>query len=82
MATTSLSPGKHWEVFIRNEVATGRYGSASEVVRDALCQMEVRNSKLAALRAHLAEGEAQANTGDFVQDYSIERLLADLDQAE
>jgi antitoxin ParD1/3/4 len=82
MATTSLSLGKHWEAFIRNEVATGRYGSASEVVRDALRQMEVRNSKLAALRAHLAEGEAQANNGDFVQDDSIERRLADLDQAE
>jgi antitoxin ParD1/3/4 len=82
MATTSLSLGKHWEAFIRNEEATGRYGSASEVVRDALRQMEVRNSKLAALRAHLAEGEAQANNGDFVQDDSIERRLADLDQAE
>ena len=56
MATTSLSLGEHWEVFIKNEVSSGRYGSASEVVRDALRSMEERKSKLAALRAHLSEG--------------------------
>lgn len=71
MATTSLSLGEHWEVFIKNEIATGRYGSASEVVRDALRHMEERSSKLAALRAHLAEGEAQAMKGECVQDFSI-----------
>ena len=81
MATTSLSLGEHWEVFIKNEVASGRYGSASEVVRDALRHMEDYNSRLAALRAHLAEGEAQALQGDFVQDYSIDNLLVESDEA-
>jgi antitoxin ParD1/3/4 len=80
MATTSLSLGEHWEVFIKNEVASGRYGSASEVVRDALRHMEDHNSRLAALRAHLAEGEAQALQGDFVEDYSLDNLLAESDQ--
>ena len=80
MATTSLSLGEHWEVFIKNEVASGRYGSASEVIRDALRHMEERNSKLAALRAHLAEGEERARKGEFVKDYSLEGLLTELDQ--
>ena len=80
MATTSLSLGEHWEVFIKKEVASGRYGSASEVIRDALRHMEERNSKLAALRAHLAEGEEQARKGEFVKDYSLEGLLTELDQ--
>ncbi len=80
MATTSLSLGEHWEVFIKNEVASGRYGSASEVVRDALRHMEDYNSRLAALRAHLAEGEAQALQGDFVEDYSLNNLLAESDR--
>jgi len=62
---------EHWEVFIRNQVVSGRYGSASEVVQDALRYMEERNSKLTALRAHLAQGETQARQGDFVHDYSI-----------
>jgi antitoxin ParD1/3/4 len=81
MATTSLSLVEHWEMFIKQEVASGRYGSASEVVRDALRHLEERNGQLAALRAHLAEGEAQALAGDFVPAYSIEAILAESDQA-
>ncbi|CAH1041876.1 type II toxin-antitoxin system ParD family antitoxin [Halomonas sp. TD01] len=79
MATTSLSLGEHWEVFIRNEVASGRYGSASEVVRDALRAMEERKSKLEALRAHLAQGAEQARAGEFVDDFSMDALINDLD---
>ncbi len=79
MANTSLSLGEHWEVFLQNEVKTGRYGSASEVVRDALRHMEERKDKLQALRAHLAEGEAQARNGEFVEDYSIEGIIKELD---
>lgn len=80
MATTSLSLGDHWEVFIKNEIISGRYGSASEVVRDALRHMEERTSKLSALRAHLAEGEAQAMKGEFVEGYSLESILTELDE--
>ncbi|EIC22456.1 type II toxin-antitoxin system ParD family antitoxin [Thiorhodovibrio frisius] len=80
MATTSLSLGRHVEAFIRREVASGRYGSPSEVVRDALLHLEERNSKLAGLRAHLVEGEAQALRGEFVADYSIDALLAESDR--
>ena len=82
MATTSLSLGEHWEVFIRNEVSSGRYGSASEVVRSALRVLEERKTKLEALRAHLAEGAAQAARGEFVQNYSVEQLIADADAGE
>ena len=79
MATTSLSLGEHWEVFIRNEVSSGRYGSASEVVRDALRAMEERKSKLEVLRTHLAQGAKQARTGEFVDDFSMDALINDLD---
>jgi antitoxin ParD1/3/4 len=79
MATTSLSLGEHWEVFIKSEIASGRYGSASEVVRDALRAMEERKSKLDALRHHLAQGAEQARAGEFIDDFSMDTLINDLD---
>lgn len=80
MATTSLSLGDHWETFIKNEISSGRYGSASEVVRDALRTLEERKSKLDVLRAHLAQGAEQAKAGDFVEDFSMDTLIQDLDK--
>jgi len=79
MATTSLSLGEHWEAFIKKQIANGRYGSASEVVRDALRDMEIREAKLEALRAHLDEGARQADAGEFVDDFSVEKLIEELD---
>lgn len=76
MANTSLTLGEHWEVFIKNEVSSGRYGSASEVVRDALRTLEERKTKLSALQSHLAEGAKQAEQGDFI-DQSLENMLGD-----
>ena len=79
MATTSLSLGEYWAVFIKNEIASGRYGSASEVVRDALRGMEERKSKLRVLKAHLSEGAIQAHQGNCVDDFSMDTLIDDLD---
>lgn len=66
MATTSITLGEHWESFIKNEVASGRYGTASEVIRDALRGLEERKRKMEALRLHLAEGVAQSERGEYV----------------
>ncbi len=82
MATTSLSLGEHWETFIKNEIASGRYGSASEVVRDALRNLEERKRKLDALRSHLAEGAKQAEAGEFVPDFSMDALIEELDRGD
>ena len=46
MATTSLSLSPHWEAFIRSEVASGRFASASDVVRSALREMEDKGRRL------------------------------------
>ena len=75
MATTSLSLGEHWEEFIKQELKSGRYTTASEVVRDALRELEDRGKRLEALRAHLAEGAAQAARKDFVEGFDIESVI-------
>lgn len=80
MANTSLTLGEHWEVFIKNQVTSGRYGSASEVVRDALRNMEERENKLHALRTHLAEGEQQIARGEGIKNFSMENVIQELDR--
>lgn len=80
MASTSMSLGEHWEDFIRGEVESGRYASASEVVSDALRTLEERKAKLDALRAHLAEGAQQAARSEFAEDYSMQNLIRLLDR--
>jgi predicted transcriptional regulator len=34
------------------------------------------------LRAHVAEGVAETEAGELVQEYSIEAVLSDVDKAE
>ncbi len=80
MATTSLSLGDHWEAFIKNEISSGRYGSASEVVRDALRTLEERKQKIEALRAHLSQGAQQADQGQFIDNFSMDSLIEELDK--
>lgn len=54
---TSLTLGDHFTDFIAAQLQDGRYGSASEVVRQALRLLEEREQKLATLRLALIEGE-------------------------
>ena len=46
----NLSVGERWEGFLGQVVKAGRYGSASEVVREGLRLVEEREAKLVALR--------------------------------
>jgi len=79
MATTSLSLGPHWDTFIKTEVKSGKYGSASEVVRDALRTLEARNLKLKLLETHLAEGANQATNGDLIENFQMNQFIGELD---
>lgn len=80
MATTSMTLGSHWEVFIKQEIESGRYASASEVVRAALRELEDKSKSLETLRAHLAEGAQQAAKGIYSDAWSVEDIVSRAEQ--
>ena len=72
--TASLGP--HYEEFIQNCILQGRYNNASEVIRAGLRRLEEDESRLAALRAALEEGEASPDVEDFDPDRFLQELKA------
>ena len=62
----NVSIGARWEDFVENTVKNGRYGSASEVVREGLRLVEEREAKLEALRDTLNASIAAG--GRFTND--------------
>ena len=71
---TSVTLGDHFDRFVSGQVESGRFGSASEVIRAALRLLENTQTRLEALRRMLDEGE---NSG--VADYDYDALMAELD---
>jgi antitoxin ParD1/3/4 len=62
---TGFDIGDHFKSFIEAQVAQGRYGSPSEVVHAALRLLEEQETKLAALRAALIDGEMSGQSTPF-----------------
>ena len=63
---TSVALGNHFERFIREQVQTGRFNNASEVVRAGLRLLEEREQRrqleLKALRAEITAGRASGES--------------------
>lgn len=62
---TSISLGDHFAEFIEEQVARGRFSSASDVVRAGLRLLEEREARLLALQAALVEGEQSGEPEPF-----------------
>ncbi len=60
---TSIVLGEHFDSFISTQIQDGRYGSASEVVRQGLRLLEEHEQKVEALRRALIEGEESGDAG-------------------
>jgi antitoxin ParD1/3/4 len=70
----NVSLGQRWEGFVEKIVQEGRYGSASEVVREGLRLVEAREARLQALRADIEAAIAQ---GGEVTDEELDQALAE-----
>lgn len=71
---TSILLGDYFDDFINKQVKTGRFTSASEVVRAALRLFEQEENKKAALLKELKKGEKSG----FVKDFNRDAFLKDL----
>lgn len=54
---TEVDLGDHFESFVDDQVGSGRYESASDVIRAGLHLLEDHEARLVTLRASLIEGE-------------------------
>ena len=80
--TVTVSLGPHYEDFIQSNISTGRYNNVSEVIRAALRRMEEEETRLAALRALIDEGDASPDVTDFDRERFLEELMAECDRGE
>ena len=65
---TSISLGPHFDKFIEKQLKSGRYGTASEVVRESLRLLEEQEKNKAALRKALIAGEKSGIAGPIDLD--------------
>jgi len=73
---TSISLGNHFEQFIKQEISTGRFNNASEVIRTALRMLESEEQKLHALRKALVAGEESGTAESFDPESHLSLLKA------
>ena len=62
---TSIALGEHFNEFVSRQLAQGRYGSASELVRAGLRLLEEHEARVEALRSALIEGEQSGPAKSF-----------------
>jgi antitoxin ParD1/3/4 len=68
------------EQLVQNKVQSGRYNSASEVVREALRLMEERDLRKEAIRQQIAQSLGSQRLGKLVDGEAVfDRLEAELD---
>lgn len=73
---TSIALGDHFSNFIGQQVQSGRYGSASEVVRAGLRLLETHEARVKALQDALIEGEEAGEPEPFDNDAFLKRMRA------
>ena len=73
--TMHVNLSSEMESFIKAKVASGFYGNATEVIRDAIRRMQAEESRVAAWQAAVKLGDEQIERGEG-SAYTPERLNA------
>jgi antitoxin ParD1/3/4 len=84
MPSRNINLTEHLDRFVETRVTSGRYGNASEVVREGLRLLEQREqeerAKLEWLRKAAREGFDQIDRGEGIELSSTEELEEHIDQ--
>lgn len=73
---TSVTLGEHFERIIHNSIASGRYSSASEVIRAGLRLIDKEETKIRILREAIEAGERSG----YVKNFDPVKHLAELNR--
>jgi len=71
---TSILLGEHFEEFISAKISSGKYNSASEVIRTALRLLEAEELKMKDLNKALSQGEKSG----FIKNFNPKTHLKSL----
>lgn len=71
---TSILLGEHFEEFISTKISSGKYSSASEVIRTALRLLETEEEKLKELNKSLVQGEKSGMKKNFDAKAHLKKL--------
>ena len=75
MKNTSIALGEHFDKYIAEQLASGRYRTASELIRECLRLHQERELRIAAMRAAIEDGVASG----IDESFSFEGLNRELD---
>ena len=75
MKNTSITLGEHFDQYIAEQLASGRYRTVSELIRESLRMHQERELKISAMRAAIEDGVASG----IDESFSFEGLNRELD---
>lgn len=75
---TSVSLGDHFTEFVQEQVTSGRYATASDVLRAGLRLLEEDAQRLEWMRSQIAEGIAAVEAGQVFEE--SDELWASIDR--
>ena len=73
---TSISLGNHFDKFVDDKVAMGRFKNASEVIRAGLRLLEEEESKIVVLKKAIETGIESGLARNFNANKHLEKLKA------